>query len=417
MSESKLQTLDGLCDLLTEQLDPATAPRVLYVGLEHLTPGRLVRSGGGLASEVQSHKFAFRKGDVLYGKLRPYLDKAVLADSDGVCTTELLVLRPKAGVDPRFLACVVHDSDFIDHAMAGVTGAHHPRTSWSHIAQFPLADLDKDEQTKIATLLWRIHDLLKANESTYEYARKLKGAAMRELFTRGLYGEPQKETEIGPLPKSWSVVRIGDQALMISKGASPKWQGFNYVREGVLFVRSQNVGDGFMDWHEKVFLPPEWNEKEKRSVLKSGDMLINLVGASIGRSAVGGPEIERANCNQAVCFVRLRQEEAHPVFLNGFLLTSEGQRQIHGSKKDIARANLSLEDVREMLMPKPQLNEQLEIVDILAAIDRKIGLHREKRAVLESLFKTLLHKLITGEILTADLDLSALRNEKEPVAV
>src|SRR5262245_20254275 len=170
MSKSKVQTLRDLCDLVTEQIDPTNAPGALYVGLEHLTPGRLLRAGGGLASEVQSHKFAFRKNDVLYSKLRPYLDKAVLADSDGVCTTELLVLRPKAGTDSRFLACLVHDGDFIDHAMTGVTGAHHPRTSWKHIAEFSVADFGKEEQGKIATTLWSIHELLQASESILQSA-------------------------------------------------------------------------------------------------------------------------------------------------------------------------------------------------------------------------------------------------------
>ena len=147
----------------------------------------------------------------------------------------------------------------------------------------------------------------------------------------------------------------------------------------------------------------EWNEKEKRSVLQTGDLLINLVGASIGRSAVGGTEIDGANCNQAVCFVRLDSREVLPGFLNGFLLTPEGQAQIHGQKKDIARANLSLQDVRNILMPKPDVNEQQEITTIIDAIDRKIDLHRRKRAVLEELFKALLHKLMTGEIGVGEL--------------
>ena len=69
---------------------------------------------------------------------------------------------------------------------------------------------------------------------------------------------------------------------------------------------------------------------------------------------------------------------------------------------------MTLEDVRRILIPKPNWDEQREIVAILDALDRKIDLHRRKRVVLEELFKTLLHKLMTGEIRVADLDLSAL---------
>jgi type I restriction enzyme, S subunit len=96
-------SLADLAELVGTQVDPRDQPAALYVGLEHVGSGRFKRIGGGVAAEVQSSKFAFRKGDVLYGKLRPYLDKAILVEEEGVCTTELLVLRAREGIDPRFL--------------------------------------------------------------------------------------------------------------------------------------------------------------------------------------------------------------------------------------------------------------------------------------------------------------------------
>lgn len=87
--------LADLCDLVTAHVDPREQPNERYVGLEHIAPGRFVRDGEGTAGDVRSAKYAFRPGDVLYGKLRPYLDKAILSNDAGICTTELLVLRPK----------------------------------------------------------------------------------------------------------------------------------------------------------------------------------------------------------------------------------------------------------------------------------------------------------------------------------
>ena len=97
--------LSDLCHLVREPVKPGTRPEALYLGLEHLVSGRLVRTGGGQASQMRSTTSAFKPGDVLYGKLRPYLDKAVLADEAGVCTTELLVLRAKADVVSKILGC------------------------------------------------------------------------------------------------------------------------------------------------------------------------------------------------------------------------------------------------------------------------------------------------------------------------
>ena len=75
--------LSDLCDLIAEPVRPGTRPDALYLGLEHLASGRLSRIGGGQASDMRSTTSAFQTGDVLYGKLRPYLDKAVIADGGG----------------------------------------------------------------------------------------------------------------------------------------------------------------------------------------------------------------------------------------------------------------------------------------------------------------------------------------------
>ena len=82
MTETTVRLAD-MCDLIADPVRPGAQPDALYLGLEHLAPGRLVRIGSGKASEMRSNTSAFQPGDVLYGKLRPYLDKAALADEAG----------------------------------------------------------------------------------------------------------------------------------------------------------------------------------------------------------------------------------------------------------------------------------------------------------------------------------------------
>ena len=322
------------------------------------------------------------------------------------CHNEAIIsIYPRKNIDQRYLGYFLAQVDYEALQDRQVKGNTLNRDKINRI-QVTLPS--HKDQLAIADILDLIRHAISVQDRLLTLTHNLKRAAMRTLFTRGLRSEMQKETEIGPLPASWEVIRVEEHAKAISKGSSPKWQGFDYVDSGVLFVRSQNVGNGVMEWQDKIYLPAEWNEKEKRSVLQAGDLLVNLVGASIGRSAVGGLEIDGANCNQAVCFVRLDRKEVIPGFLNGFLLTDEGQVQIHSNKKDIARANLSLQDVRNVSMPKPTVDEQREIVTILDTINRKIDLHRRKRVVLEELFKALLHKLMTGEIRVGELGLSRL---------
>ena len=183
--------LADLCDLVTAHVNPADHPDDLYVGLEHIASGRFVREGEGRAVDVHSAKHAFQPGDVLYGKLRPYLDKAVLASDEGVCTTELLVLRPKRGIDPRFVVGVVHMPSFVQHAVAGTTGVQHPRTSWRHISNFELPEFNLEEQTKIANLLWKVHDTIALNQK--------KGAILDDLFKLLLHKLMTEEIGINEL--------------------------------------------------------------------------------------------------------------------------------------------------------------------------------------------------------------------------
>lgn len=420
MIESKLQTLGGLCDLVAEQIDPATSPSALYVGMEHLTPGRLVRSGGGLGSDVQSHKFAFRKGDVLYGKLRPYLDKAILADSDGICTTELLVLRPKAGVDPRFLACVVHDSDFIDHAMAGVTGAHHPRTSWSHVARFSVLDLGKDEQCKIATLLWRIHDLLRVNESGHEAAERLKHAAMRELFTHGLRDKAQKETEIGPVPAAWTVATLGalcntDESFIQTGPFGSQLHAYDYQPNGVAVINPTHLAGNRINHDELPRISEEKANSLDRHRLRAGDILFARRG-EIGRLGLVGEHEQGYLCGTGCFLVRVKHLEVSNSFLAYLFGTQPVVEWLEANAAGAIMPNLNNVVLGKLPVAYPGEDEQREIVSILDALNRKIDLHRQKRVVLEKLFGSLLHKLVIGEIRVANLDLSAFGHDEEQTA-
>lgn len=401
-------TLSDLCDLVTEQVHPSDCEdQCIYLGLEHLAPGQLMPVASGLAEDVTSHKFRFRRGDVLYSKLRPYLDKAILAQIDGVCTTELLVLRPKTNVDPRFLACVVHAPDFIDHAMSGVTGAHHPRTSWPHIAQFTLPNFDEDTQREISALSWQLHDFAVDVAKAEDAALTLKRAAMRKLFSRGLCGEPQKETEIGPVPESWDVVPLGSLGK-IGNGSTPKkvvedyWHGgtFPWLTSAKVYDREIEAADQFVT--DVALAECHLPRVQPGAVL----MAITGQGKTLGHCAV--LKIE-ASINQHVAYLQTDTERAEPGFVRGFLETQYDYLRQVASGGGSTKGALTCAFLKGLLVPlPPTLHEQCEIVTILDSLDQKIDLYKQKRVVLEDLFKSLLHKLMTGEMAVSDLDLSML---------
>jgi type I restriction enzyme S subunit len=406
MAEESVRLAD-LCDFVGVQVDPSSRAHDIYVGLEHIASGRFVRTNEGKARDVQSSKFAFRHGDVLYGKLRPYLDKAVLADDAGICTTELLVLRPKDGINSRFLVAVVHAPRFVEHAVAGTTGVQHPRTSWHHIANFELPAFDSKEQTQIANLLWKIHDAILANEATIAAGIDLKRSAMETLFSRGLRSEAWKETEIGPMPESWNVVPLGSLGR-IGNGSTPKKNVREYWDAGTFpWLTSAKVYDRDITAADQFVTPTALRECHL-PIIDPGAILIAITGQgkTLGHCAVLRV---RATINQHVAYVATNLELADPSFVRGYLETQYDYFRQVGAAGGSTKGALTCAFLRSVLVPlPPSLDEQREVVAVLDAIDRKIDLHKRKRAVLDELFKSLLHKLMTGEIRVGDLDLSAL---------
>lgn len=396
--------LSDLCEFIAVQVDPADYTNSVYVGLEHLAPGRLNRIDNGKGGDVRSAKYAFRPGDILYGKLRPYLDKAILVRDAGICTTELLVLRPKQDTDPRFLVSAVHSPSFVEHAVAGTTGVQHPRTSWDHIADFELLDFGSTEQRRIASVLWDLHDLIVANEAVVEAGIGLKRSAMHALFTRGPRGEAQKETEIGLIPEGWDLVALGDLGR-IGNGCTPKksvtayWKSASYpwLTSAKVYDRTIIEADEFVSdvALAECHLPR----------VSPGSVLVAITGQgrTLGHCAVLAIE---ATINQHLAYIAVDRSLAIPEFVRDYLETQYDYLRQVGAGGGSTKGALTCGFLRGMKMPLPPLEEQQEIITILGAIDRKIDLHRRKRAVLDELFKTFLHKLMTGEIRVADLDLS-----------
>jgi len=157
--------------------------------------------------------------------------------------------------------------------------------------------------------------------------------------------------------------KLGGHCNLITKGASPKWQGFNYIDDSsqLLFVTSENVRENYIDVSEPKYLSLGFNGIQKRSILQKEDVLFNLVGASIGRAAIFNLD-QISNINQAVAIIRLKKSISNK-YLSHFLNAEVAKQKYLGKVVDVARANLSLTDIANMDIPLPtDSNDQERIV-------------------------------------------------------
>ena len=233
----------------------------------------------------------------------------------------------------------------------------------------------------------------------------LKAAAMHRLFSRGLRGEAQKETEIGPIPEGWDLATLDKHFSVVSGGTPSRGNDSYWVGGTIPWVKTTEVNYSVIT-ETTEHITQAGLDGSAAKMLGPGTLLMAMYGQGVTRGKVGVLGIA-ASCNQACAAMTPTDDDVLPQYLYHFLTSRyEAIRSLaHGGQQQ----NLNLDIVRKIDVPVPSTtDEQQEIVDVLDALDRKIDLHRRKREVFDQLFKSLLYKLMTGEVSVDDLDLSAL---------
>ena len=172
-------------------------------------------------------------------------------------------------------------------------------------------------------------------------------------------------------PKHLPVKKLSDLASLITKGASPNWQGYGYTEDvsQTLFVTSENVREGQLDLSSPKYLEDGFNEKQKRSMLHKGDFLINIVGASIGRAARFDLDV-KANINQAVALVRMNEDEVISNYMMYYLNSPKALEMYESMKSSVARANLSLQNIGDLEILIPPIDEQKQFAQFIKQSDK-----------------------------------------------
>jgi type I restriction enzyme, S subunit len=394
-----------LCNRVQDAATPLPNGKRLYIGLEHLASGFPSLMGRGDEADVRSGKTVFHSGDILFGKLRPYLRKSVMVAEEGICSTDILVFRPTKKCIPEYLCYLTHTDEFISHAKATTSGVQHPRTSWSSLCEFKLPVPPLAEQRKIGEVLGIVQRAIEQQEKLLQLTTELKKTLLHKLFTEGLRGEPQKQTEIGPVPESWEVVPLGDAfATQLGKMLSQKARGGNDPKP---YLRNKNVQWGRIDTFD--ILAMDFAEREKAKFLLSpGDLLV-CEGGEPGRAAIWSGEIQECYYQKALHRLRPQDDHISNAFLLYWLMFSFYLQNLYGvAGASSTIAHLPEVQLKALPIPRPNRTEQDEICNMLNQVDVKIAVLSEKITLLADLFRTLLHQLMTAQIRVYDLALRGL---------
>ena len=422
----ELAALRDLVEPRTERVSPQSMPDALYIGMEHVQPhtNRLLATVP--ASTMASNAARFFEGDVLYGRMRPYLNKVVSPSFDGLASAEFIVFPKNEVIDSRFLLKRLSSYDFTDFALTQYQG-DRPRVKFEQLGNFAILVPPAAEQARIVEKLeellfdldaglaelrkaqskllqyrqsllksaaegdltadWRVANgkpqetgaellqrILSERRASWEKKQLTKFAEQGKTPPRGwqtAYSEPASAVTSGlrSIPKGWVWATAEQLCDFITKGTTPPKSILDTSEERIPFLRVTNLtSTGELDFSEKVFVTRDIHEGFlARSIVYPRDVLMNIVGPPLGQVSIVPPSFEEWNINQAIAVFRA-VKGVLPAFIATYLLSNTAQRWLKARAKTTAgQTNLTLETCRSLPVPLPPLQEQQALTEQLDA--------------------------------------------------
>jgi len=308
-----------------------------------------------------------------------YVDFPFIIGADGT-----KVLKPDTELfDPRFFY----------YAVLGLNVSNRGyNRHFTLLKEKSLPRPEKDEQRKVTAVLGLVQRAIEQQERLIAVTTELKKALLHKLFTEGLRGEPQKQTEIGPMPESWDTVRLGE-VCALGTGTTPPTAHPEYYNGDVPFVKTADIVNNRI----RISQTNVSHEAIKDCGLKlypPGTVLMAMYGQGKTRGQVSLLEIPAATSQNAAAIQP--STEINSEFLWQYLMSRYQLLRGSGALGHISHLNLGY--VRDFQIPKPPIVIQCEVAEILRTIDNRLTLLESRKCVLNDLFRTLLHQLMTAQI-------------------
>lgn len=347
------------------------------VELESLTQetGILIKTFNSV--DLKSNKTKFLKGDVLFGKLRPYLRKYLLTDFDGVCTSEIWVLKGQR-VNSNYLFYLIQTDKFIYEANV-TTGSKMPRADWEYMSGIKYSIPSKDEQQKIALFLTSIDTRIQHLEKKKTLLEQYKKGVMQKIFSQEIRFKDDDGKEFG----KWEKKRLGEYLKHKSK------RNKNLEIDRVLSVSNTK---GF------ILQSEQFDNHRVASKDVSNYKIVNKNEIAYNPSRINVGSIAtlknfEVGIVSPMYVVLSLKSNLNPIFFENLTSTHLFKHLVKIGCSGSVRDSLNFEDLESFKIKIPCLEEQTKIAQFLASLDRKIAVVEEQIAGMKEWKKGLLQRM------------------------
>lgn len=353
-------------------------------------------------TENDKAKFKVEVGDILFNRTNSFelVGRTAMFDLPGdfVFASYLIRLRTKQDkLLPEFLTLYL-SGDATQRRLKSIAtrAVSQSNISATRLKGFPIPLPPLPEQKKIAHILSTVQRAIEAQERIIQTTTELKKALMHKLFTEGLRHEPQKQTEIGPVPESWEVEELGALAK-VGNGSTPKRANEAYWEGGTIpWLNSTKIHDRFITEAEQFVTPQAVKECHLPKVAPNSLLIaITGQGKTLGNSAI--TRIETC-INQHLAYAQFHAAKIVPDFVLWFMQTRYDYLRSIAHGGGSTKGALTCGFLKTLPIPVPPRPEQEEIASTFQTLEDKQASAVRKQAALQDLFRTLLHQLMTAQI-------------------
>jgi len=289
----------------------------------------------------------------------------------------------------------------IEKYTTGVTIKHSSKA----ILHIKIPFFSIQEQQKIAFVLSKIQQAIEQQDRIIETTRELKKSLMNKLFTEGLHGEEQKETEIGLLPKSWkseSISNVVEKTKQIDPRKTPNLS-FKYIDVS-----------GISNEFYKIIEYRTYNgsnaPSRAKKLIQTNDVIFATVRPTLKRIAYVDEDYDGKICSTAFCVLRSKKNVLSSRYLYYCVQNDEFIEELAKLQRGASYPAVTDGDIKRQQIPLPKVEEQKEIANVFFNIDKKLAQVESRKQTLQALFKTVLNQLMTGKVRVRDLDIEVKEN-------
>jgi len=332
-------------------------------------------------TEFEGEGINFQVGDILFGKLRPYLAKAYLAEFPGAAVGDFHVMRPNTkGLYGRYAFYLILNHGVISIINGSTFGAKMPRVSWDFMANIQLPIPPFEEQQAIASFLdmktAQIDELISKKEELLKQLDEKSIALIIQAVTKGLdLSVPMKESGvnwIGKIPEHWTIWKVTHGFNTVGSGTTPKSDNLEYYDGDIPWVTTSELRESIIENTSQKISVDALQSHSALKIFPKESIVIAMYGATIGRLGILGI---KATVNQACC-VFANPVTFDPRFFYYWLLMRKPI--LISLSTGGGQPNLSLDDLKQIKIPIPSLQEQEAIAIFLDQATATIDLQREK---------------------------------------